>query len=74
MLNCRQVTDRASDYLDEALPFGERVQMRLHLMLCHHCRRYLRQLRAIVRALPGLPKTAVSEDTVRQVVHRLKNQ
>lgn len=74
MLNCQQVTNRASDYLDEALPFWERLQMRLHLFFCHHCRRYLRQLRATIRALSGLPKTEVSEDTVRQVVQRLKKE
>ncbi|MGF1613718.1 MAG: anti-sigma factor family protein [Gammaproteobacteria bacterium] len=72
MLNCRQVTDRASDYLDQALPFGERLQMRLHLLLCHHCRRYLRQLRATVQALPGLADAEVSEGTVSQVMQRLK--
>ncbi|MFZ0258178.1 MAG: zf-HC2 domain-containing protein [Gammaproteobacteria bacterium] len=74
MLNCRQVTNRASDYLDEALPFWERLQMQLHLALCHHCRRYLKQLRATVWALSGLPKTEVSEDTVRQVVQLLKKE
>lgn len=74
MLNCRQITDRASDYLDEALPFWESLQLRLHLMLCHHCRRYFRQLRATVRALPGLAKTEVPEETVRQLVHQLQRK
>ena len=74
MLNCRQVTDRASDYLDEALPFWERFQMQLHLVLCHHCRRYLRQLRATVRVMSGLSKTEVPEDTVRQVLQRLRKE
>lgn len=74
MLNCQQVTERASDYLDEALPFSGRLQMRLHLMLCHHCRRYLRQLRATVRAMSGLSETEVPEDTVRQVLQRLRKE
>jgi predicted anti-sigma-YlaC factor YlaD len=44
MLTCRQVADRASDYLErEASPFT-RLQIRLHLLMCRACRQYVRQL------------------------------
>jgi hypothetical protein len=42
MLSCREVTERASDYLDRALPLRQRLAVRLHLFMCQHCRRYLR--------------------------------
>jgi anti-sigma factor RsiW len=74
MLSCREVTDKASDYLDAALPPGQRMALRLHLSVCRHCRRYLRQLRATVAALRHLDGADVSEDTVRHVVERLNNQ
>ncbi|MEW5756020.1 MAG: zf-HC2 domain-containing protein [Pseudomonadota bacterium] len=48
MLNCRDVTEHASDYLDKTLPLGQRLKLRLHLFMCIHCRRYLKQLRVAI--------------------------
>lgn len=74
MLSCREVTDKASDYLDDALPLGQRMALRMHLAMCRHCRRYLRQLRATVAALGSLDGADVAEEVVRTLVERLKNQ
>lgn len=50
MLSCRDVTRRiASDDWVQA-GFMGRVGLRLHLMMCRHCRAYARQLRAIAEA------------------------
>ncbi len=48
MLSCREVTQHVSDYLDKTLPLGQRLKLRLHLFVCIHCRRYLKQLRATI--------------------------
>ena len=45
MWNCRQVTERATDYLEHDLAWLERLQFRLHLLMCRACERYLGQLR-----------------------------
>jgi hypothetical protein len=58
MLNCREVSERASDFLDAALPFRVRLQMRLHLLMCRICREYVRQLALVVGALRRLPRHA----------------
>ncbi len=49
MLNCRQVAERASTYVEHEGPFVERLQMRLHLLMCRACRRYVQQV-ALTRA------------------------
>lgn len=54
MIDCRRTTELASDYLDHALPWRQRVAIRLHLLICEGCRRYLRQMTAIRSALRGL--------------------
>lgn len=54
MLNCRQVTSMASDYVDGALPWRARFQVRLHLFMCWMCRRYVNQLDLTRRALRHL--------------------
>lgn len=59
MLNCRQATENISAQLDDVLSPGERRALRVHLVICRNCRRYLRQMRATVgtvRGLDGFPE------------------
>ncbi|MFE8070980.1 carboxymuconolactone decarboxylase family protein [Marinobacteraceae bacterium S3BR75-40.1] len=51
MLSCREVTVRASDFIEHELPLGERVSMRMHLAICRHCRRLVRHLRQTIDLL-----------------------
>lgn len=44
MLTCKEVSRLASEALDRRLPFGQRVAMRLHLVMCHACRAYKKRL------------------------------
>ncbi len=47
MLRCNEVARiLASDLLDD-LAWGRRLALQMHLLMCRHCRRYARQLRAI---------------------------
>jgi len=43
VLNCKQVTETAEEYLDENIPFRKKMAIKLHLMMCVHCRRYIDQ-------------------------------
>lgn len=52
MLNCKQVATQASDYLDQHVDGKLRWQIRMHLLMCSHCRRLIRHLR-ITRDLVG---------------------
>lgn len=46
MLNCKQVTELASDYLDNELPATKRLAVWLHIARCSHCRRFASELKA----------------------------
>lgn len=48
MLKCKDVAYQASDYLDKSLPFWQRVNIRIHLFMCGHCRRFIKQLKSTV--------------------------
>lgn len=62
MPRCREVSGAvASGALDEA-PIRRRLAVRLHLVMCRHCRRYARQLRAIGRATRELLSSSEAED------------
>jgi len=43
MLSCKQVATIASDYLDKSTPL--KWQIRLHLLMCANCRRFVRHLK-----------------------------
>ncbi|EGF11964.1 hypothetical protein HMPREF9123_0406 [Neisseria bacilliformis ATCC BAA-1200] len=50
MKTCRQITALISQRADRPLTRSERLALRLHLMICPHCREYARQLALIQRA------------------------
>lgn len=68
MLNCREVSERASDFVDTTLPWRVRLQMRLHLLMCRFCREYVRQMALIVRVLQQFPKPEPPAHTERQLL------
>ena len=55
-LTCRDVTDRASKYLDDRIPILTNVRVGLHLASCAHCRAYMKQIDLVSSALRSLPK------------------
>jgi len=62
MFSCKDVTDHASDYLEGALPWRAALQLRVHLLICGHCRRLLRQMRAVSGALSLMGFGAAAEN------------
>lgn len=74
MLSCREVVERASLLMDGGLSLRERIQMRVHLAMCSHCRRFLRQLRLMAQALAiryQRSTSAVPDQFVERVVGAL---
>jgi anti-sigma factor RsiW len=72
VLSCREVVKSASDYLDGNVSWRRRLQMRLHLAMCVHCRRYVGQLALSIATLRGLKQDPVAPDTVDQVMAALR--
>lgn len=48
MLQCKDVSGEASNYIDGQLPFIKRARVFLHLIVCRYCRRYVQQLRSTI--------------------------
>jgi hypothetical protein len=46
---CRETTELASRAMDERLPFGDRMAMRMHLAICENCTRFALQLQEMRR-------------------------
>ncbi|HUE87946.1 MAG TPA: zf-HC2 domain-containing protein [Vicinamibacterales bacterium] len=62
MLKCRDVAERASEYIDHELSWRGYLAVRLHLLMCRVCREYVRQLSLVAHALQHLPADEVTSD------------
>lgn len=71
MLKCQEVELRA-DALVDGTPLSRRERMALgmHLLMCRHCRRYVRQLQALVRTLRRSP-APLSDTHTEALVERI---
>lgn len=69
MLSCRQLVEETSSLSLEELQ-QQRWSVRLHLLMCRHCRRYVRQLKAMLGVLPYLHRLA-DDRTIEQIWQRI---
>ena len=73
MLSCKDVTEKADDYLDRNLPVMTRVSYRMHLFVCNRCRRYLDQIKVTIGVLNRMEETSPCDDeTARNIVADLQ--
>lgn len=56
--SCHEVQTHLTEYAEGSLPFGKRVGMWVHLMLCRVCAGVLRGL----KALPGIAKRSLAPE------------
>lgn len=71
MLRCKEVTRlHASDEIRSA-PLITRLGVSLHLMMCRHCRRYVRELDRISEAVRDLYHGAVDAREQEEIVRRV---
>ncbi|MGD9661225.1 MAG: zf-HC2 domain-containing protein [Porticoccaceae bacterium] len=69
MLKCREVVDNADQLLDGNISRRQRLALKMHLLICRHCRRYVRQLRALLRAIPFMYGKASDTEVSRVMEH-----
>ena len=51
MYNCKEVSEMVSESMDRALPFYQRVLIRMHLLMCKYCKRCKEQFKTIRAAM-----------------------
>ena len=68
------MSELATDYLEGALPWHARLRARLHLLLCHACRRYFDQMRRTVRFLGQAPHSAPPPEVEQRILDAVAAQ
>ena len=75
MLSCKDITEKANQYLDNELSFSMRMKIKIHLFMCVNCKNYIKQLKQTILALGKFqdPRTLETSDKdVEQIVTILK--
>jgi len=67
MLKCRDVLALGSAYVDGAGSGREKLALRAHLLMCGHCRIFIRALRLTTRTVAQLP-LPVDEARVQKII------
>jgi hypothetical protein len=72
MLSCKNVAHLASDYLDKDMSGTLPWKVRLHLVACKCCRRFVKHLRITKEVAPQFIDNHLSEADVQAVLKRIK--
>lgn len=73
MLTCREVSARAVELHAGELGFFGKLKLKLHLFMCRHCQRHLRQMALLLGALRDLRPDAGDPD-VDAILHSAREQ
>jgi anti-sigma factor RsiW len=72
-LECRELVELVTDYLEDALAPDERVRFERHLSGCDGCTAYLGQLRATLRAAGRLTERSLPDGARDRLLDAFRN-
>jgi anti-sigma factor RsiW len=67
-IECRELVELVTDYLEGALDPGTRVELEAHLQLCPGCAEYVRQMEVTLRMVGSVPLDNLSEATKADLI------
>ena len=72
-LECREVVEVVTDYLEGAMPPGERLRFDHHLALCEGCQAHLEQMRTVIRVAGRPAVDAVPPETMAGLLRAFRD-
>ncbi|HZA49818.1 MAG TPA: zf-HC2 domain-containing protein [Myxococcaceae bacterium] len=73
MLSCQQITDLVTDFLEGRLGLADRARVVMHLGMCRHCWRYVRQMKVAIATLGCIPAEAPPPEVADELQARFRN-
>ena len=65
MLTCKEATQLISKSLDHQLNWRERFKVRVHLITCKYCKRFLKQLTVLRNAFGQVTQSIEANDNIQ---------
>ena len=72
-MNCRQVVELMTDYIEGTLAPAERARFEEHIAGCDGCTAYLDQMRITRRIVGGLADVPMPQSVERELVEAFRN-
>jgi uncharacterized protein YlaI len=73
MLNCKDFVQQSGNLIDnEQLTIGQKINNKLHLFLCHHCRNYVNQAITVASLSNNLELEPAAEQLIEESVSKMK--
>lgn len=80
MLTCKQASKLVSQSLDRPLTWLEKIQLKLHLLICNPCTQFKRQLNMLRTALQRIRNGVEHDSTIKlpldvknRILHRIES-
>lgn len=67
MLTCKDLAGIASDYIDGELTGQQNLSVKMHLMMCKHCRTFIGNLRASTDLMKAHSSGKPNEEFMRRI-------
>ena len=72
MFSCKDVAHHAHDHVEQNLSPWSKFKLFVHLLICHHCRHFVRQLKVTNRLIQRTtPLQTVNERAIDSQVKKL---
>ncbi|GJM11797.1 MAG: hypothetical protein DHS20C12_02000 [Pseudohongiella sp.] len=72
MLSCKDINQKADAHIDGELSLRKRIEVAFHLLMCVHCRNYIRQLKSTVGVLQAEQTTECSDEQVQDILNSIE--
>ena len=72
MPNCQDITEQTTEYLEGTQTWGAWLAFRVHILMCPHCRAYLRQMEATVATLTAMPGEPLPDEVGEELMRRYR--
>ncbi|MCP3673235.1 MAG: anti-sigma factor [Gammaproteobacteria bacterium] len=73
MLSCKEFVEQLAKIIDnEELTLGQKLNNKLHLFFCHHCKTYLKQAKITVAVAKKLDCEPPTSTQIEQSIAEMK--
>ena len=72
MLSCKDFVAHQGQIIEgKELSLGKRISLKMHYFMCHHCRRYFKQIRLVDAVAKKLTPEPVAEEKVAELMAQI---
>ncbi|BFM10103.1 hypothetical protein R50072_02560 [Simiduia litorea] len=74
MLTCKKIVEQSSEYREGNMTLAQRLNFKLHLYMCLHCRRYLKHFETTITVASQCAKKSLPDAEAEQISSQCKQR